>query len=480
MAIVKLPIAGGFYVDESRPISAQECTNLIPRIQNTDAQAQPNLIGTPGLSLYAEALNSQFARGAITQDGLMYTVNGLRLYRIDEGGTVTDLGEIEGPGRVSIASNGTQICIVVPGLKGYIYSVAGGLVEITDVVYTTTLGPSKQVVFKDGYFAHYNGSRYFISSLNDGLVFDALDFGTAEVDPDGITGIHVNRNILYVCGTNTIEPVQNVGGAGFPFQRIEGAVIQKGVTSQFSLAEFSNSFVFIGKGLGENPSIWQFAGSGVAKISTSAIDKILRELTTTQLAAAFVTTYASRGGFFVTFHLFERSFTFDSTASAALKKPVWHERKSKNSEGVLINWRVADIVDAYGLTLVTDRVNGNIGILDDDVYTEYGTTVNRVVSGPFLHNQGQRFSIAAMELTCESGVGNTLPPGDNPMIRREFSDDGGFAFSGGLDRALGMAGQHKVRQRWYKEGQVTRTRVYRFIVDAPVKVVIIKLEADIK
>lgn len=479
MPIVTLPIGGGFYVDESRPISAQECTNLIPRIQRTDAQAQPNLIGTPGISLFATALNLRFARGAFVQDGLAYTVNGDRFYRIDEDMTVTDLGQIEGVGRVSMDSNGLQICIIVPGFKGYIYSVAGGLVEIIDPVFTTTLGPSQQVVFKDAFFVHFNGNRFFISALNDGTSFDALDFGTAEVDPDGITGIHVNRNVLYVCGNKTIEPFQNVGGAGFPYQRIQGGVVQKGVAAKFSLAEFHNSFVFIGKGFGENPSIWEFSSGGVAKISTSAIDKVLRNLTLGQLSAVFSTTYASRGGFFVNFHLSDRTFTYDTTASEGLGKPVWHERKSKNDFGQLVNWRVSHIIEAYGENLVADSLDGSIGILDDDVFTEYGVSINRVVSGPFLHNQGLRFVVKEMELTCESGVGNTLPPGDDPVIRREFSDDGGFAFSGGLSRTLGKTGQHNVRQRWYKEGQAKRTRVYRFIVDEPVKVVIIKLEADI-
>jgi hypothetical protein len=132
-------------------------------------------------------------------NGIAYSVNGNNLYRINSDETTTDLGTITGTGRVSLADNGLEICIVVPSVAGYIYSVAAGLQIITDTNYTNTLGPSEQVVFKDSYFIHYKNDNnasnkpiFFISNLNDGLTYNALDFGTAEADPDKITGLHVN------------------------------------------------------------------------------------------------------------------------------------------------------------------------------------------------------------------------------------------------------------------------------------------------
>lgn len=485
MPIVNAPITNGFYVDPSKPISAQECANWIVRVHETDAQANPTLIGTPGISLFATATNNKFSRGAFVQTDLAYSVNGDRLYRINSDGTVADLGEIQGSGRVSMASNGNQLCIVVPGAKGYIYTVSGGLAEITDTVYTTTLGPSQQVVYKDGYFIHFNNRAttpsaiFFISALNDGTTYNALDFASAEVDPDKITGIHVNRNVLYVGGTNTIEPVQNIGGDAFPFQRIEGAVIQKGVLAKFSLVDFAGSFVFVGSGLSEQPAVWQYTGGGVSRISTGAIDEVLRKMTSTQLSAIYATTYASRGGFFVNFHLNDRTFTYDASSSSAIGRPIWHERKSKNSSGELVNWRVNNIIDAYGFNLVTDSTSGRVGKLDDDVYTEYGDTINRAISGAFLQNQGEKFIVKQIELTCESGVGNIVSPGDDPEISRFFSDDGGVTFSGGSARKLGKQGEYWKRQIWMREGQVRRTRVYKFVHDSPVRAVIIKLECEV-
>lgn len=487
MARITLPIATGFYEDRSKPIAAQECRNWIPQIPQTNAYSNAQLIGTPGIELRSLA-GSAAARGAHVLNGVAYTVNGTGLYRENNDGTTTLLGSIAGVGRVSMADNGTQLCIVVPGVTGYIFTASPDtLTEITDVEFTTNIGPSQQVVYKDGYFIHFNnqsasgtGVVFFISNLNNGLVYDPLDFGSAEVDPDQITGIHVNKNILYVTGEITNEPFQNIGGVGFPFQRIPGAVIQKGVKAKFSLVDFDNGFAFVGGGLNELPAVWIGSGSSVRKISTSAIDNVIRNQTDQQLQETYCTTYADDGGFFLNVHLSEKTFSYDSLASQLAQRPIWHERSSKNSDGELVNWRVNNIIDAYGKIIVTDNQSGRIGNLDGDVFSEYGRSITRVVATTPFNNQGERVTVSEMELTCESGVGNIVDPGSDPVVIRDFSDDGGRTFGNSTDRKLGKQGEYRKRQIWRREGQFNTSRVYRFTFPDPVKATIIKLEADIQ
>ena len=476
---MELPIATGFYEDASKPIAAQECANWIPQIPDTNALSQAQLITTPGISLHTNTGNKS-ARGEHEMGGLAYTVNGTTLFRINSDGTNTSLGSIVGSGKVSIADNGTQMCIVVPSSTGYIYTVAGGLVTISDTDFTTSLGPSQQVVFKDGYFIHFNNTSaassqaiFFISNLNDGLVYDPLDFGTAEIDPDAITNLHVNRNQLYVGGRVTNEPFQNIGGDGFPFQRIPGAVVQKGIRAKFSVVDFDNSFVFVGGGENEAPAIWRFTGGGANKISTAAIENIIQQSTEDEVSNIFASVYAENGGFFVNFHLASRTFTYNAATQS------WHERKSKDSFGQVTNWRVSGIVTAYGKTLVTDNQSGNVGVLDRDVFTEYGVTINRVVSTMPFQAQGKPVDFSDMELTCESGTANITGAGSDPHISRSFSDDGGFTFGNETARSLGKQGEYKMRQIWKREGQSERFRVYRFIHDEPIKASIIKLEANV-
>lgn len=481
----EFPIANGFYVDDSRPIASQECVNWIPQIPQAQGLSRAQLIGTPGITQFATA-DVKPSRGSHVMNGIAYTVNNTTLYRINSDGTTTNLGTITGSIRISIADNGVQMCIVVPGSTAYIYTVSGGLVTITDSDFTTTLGPSQQVKFVDGYFVHYNNNAaastspiIFVSNLKDGTAYDALDFGTAEADPDDISGIHVNRNQLYVGGSQTIEPFANIGGADFPFQRIQGGLIAKGVKAKLSLIDFDNGFAFVGGGLNEQPSVWKYTGSSGQKISTAAIDNLIQNLTESEQTDIYCTTYGEDGGNFLNIHLKERVFTFDANASALSGTPVWHERKSKDSFGRLIKWRVNSILNAYGKTLVTDDQDGRIGVMSRHTYTEYDDSINRVFSTTPFAAEGENLTIAEMELTCESGVGNITGDGSDPYISRSYSDDGGFTFGNETSRSLGKQGEYNKRQIWRREGQTPRYRVYRFTHDVPVKPVIIKLEADI-
>lgn len=500
----EFPIADGFYEDASKPIASQECVNWIPQVPQAAALSRAQLIGTPGITQFAIAGDS-FSRGRHVMNGIAYSVSGNLLYRVNSDGTTDSIGAITGSSKVSIADNGVQMCIVVPGSTAYIYTEDGGLVTITDTDFTTTLGPSQQVVFVDGYFVHFNNDAaastspiFFISALKDGTSYDALDFGTAEADPDDITGIHVSRNQLYIGGGKTIEPFANVGGAGFPFQRISGGVVPKGVKAKFSMVDFDDSYVFVGGGLNEQPAVWKFTGSSGQKISSAAIDNIIQQLSDAEQEGIFCTVYGENGGFFLNVHIRDRVLSFDSAASALSGRPVWHERKSKDADGNDIIWRVNGIINAYGKTLVTDNQSGQIGALDRKVYTEYDQNITRTFSIMPFQSEGENITVSELELTCESGVGleekqqNTFPIrfpyifGDdsligssNPHITRSYSDDGGITFGNETSRALGKQGERNKRQIWRRDGQLRRYRVYRFSMSDPVKPVVIKLEADL-
>jgi len=500
----ELPIATGFYEDPKKPIAAQECTNFIPQVPQTQAWSSAQLISTPGIDSFANVSDSS-CRGFHEMEDIAYSVNGTTLYRINEDGSTTSLGTITGTGRVSMDDNGVELCIIVPSSVGYIYSVAGGLVTITDTDFNTTLGPSEHVVEKDGYFVHYNNNSaaslrpvFFISNLNNGLAYDALDFDDGH-GFDEITGIHDNRNLLYVSGKKSMSPYQNVGGDGFPFLYVSGSVIQKGNRAKHSMTDFDNTFVSVAGGKNERPAIWRFSGASSQKISTSAIDYAMQNLTDNETKEIFTTVYAEDGNYFVSFHMKGRVFTYDATSSALRGSPTWHERKSKDSEGRAVAWRVNAIVTAYGKTLVSDSQDGRIGALNKDTYTEYGEYVTRVVTTIPFHNQNERVKVSTIELTCLSGVGleekqksafplqfpyvfgdDDLIDGVDPVVLMQFSDDGGYNFSNGTARKLGRQGEYKKRQRWRRQGQFSNSRIYKFIFSEPVDAGIIKLAADFR
>jgi len=483
MATTPLPIAGGFYESDSLPISAQECTNWFPNLPQTAALSQETLFGTPGKSLLAPGEGVREAnRGADVLAGIPYFVNGNVLYRLNR--TVTDmletfdvtaLGTIEGTGRVSMANNGTQICIMVPGGKGYIFVTAPDtLTEITDLDFRANGNP-QSVVFVDGYFAFNTDTKKFIiSALNDGLAYNALDFSSAESDPDIISALVVYNNQLFVAGSETTEAQQNIGGADFPFQRT-GLFSDIGVDAPFSVVKTTGAFMFIGSGKNGSASIWEWRGNAPRKISTTAIDSLLQKFTVEEIEAAFAWSYAQKGGFFVGFTLPTTTLVYDTITER------WHERKSQivDFKGTTqtVRDRINSVVSAYGRVLVGDSQDGRIGSLDPSVFKEYGADIIRPVATQPFQNNMRAFSVASLELTVESGVGNADVP--DPKVRLEISRDGGKTYGHSRTRRLGKIGEYEHRAIWWKLGRIPRFAIFRFTVSDAVKPVIIQLTADI-
>ena len=80
MPVIQLPIANGFYMSDSLPISAQECTNFYPNIPQAPALSQETLLGTPGTveigNTGVVADRKQANRGAHVMGPIPYFVNG--------------------------------------------------------------------------------------------------------------------------------------------------------------------------------------------------------------------------------------------------------------------------------------------------------------------------------------------------------------------------------------------------------------------
>ena len=202
MARISIPIPLGFYTSESLPFSAQRCVNWIPVIPESQSLNNRALFQAPGLKEFADGLVPG-GRGGQEMKGVPYFINGNSLISVSSIGVITNHGTIPGSGRVSLANNGQFLVIVIPGVSAFVFdNVASTITQITDVDFIL----SDTVVFKDGFFVFSasDGSSFFHSELNDPFSFDALDFGSAEINPDRIVALHVNHNELFVTGSETI------------------------------------------------------------------------------------------------------------------------------------------------------------------------------------------------------------------------------------------------------------------------------------
>jgi hypothetical protein len=481
--MINIPLDGK-YKSDSLTISNQLNVNCYLNIPQTQSFSQANLFGTAGITeLSTTGVIRQVNRGSHVKAGKPYFLNGETLYRQDlatvngvEVFTSVALGVIAGTGRVSMADNGTQLMVLVPGGSGYIINEEAGTVfqEITAAGFTAN-GTPQYVEFVDSFFIVTTDTKKFIKSdPNDGLVWNALDFGSAESDPDNIVSLIVNKNRLYIAGSETIEEFQNVGSGGFPFQRT-GMFIPKGVFAPLSMINIGDSFMWIGGGTNEGASIWQLNGSSAVKISNTAIDSQIQKFSQSDTSSAFAYSFSQNGQFFV-------GFTFPKlTIEYNIVTGKWNERRSQivNSKDATesIRWRVNSLVTAYGRIIVFDSRDGRIGELNEQTYTEYGKSIIRKFSTFTIFNDESSFSIPEIELTMESGVGNAAQP--NPEIRLSTSTDA-KKFNNPIGRYVGSEGETGKRQIWARLGRFPRMCVCLFEFSDPCKFAVLRLGMRIK
>lgn len=477
-----LPFTNGFYTSTVLPISHQRCLNLYPSIPTAPALSDAQLLFTPGISEIANTGNTlENNRGSHVKNKIPYIVNGNSLYRINKITTriagvpvvsydTTTLGTVEGVGRVSIADNGTQLMVLVPGGKGYIYNEDAGtpFQEITDADFTAN-GEPQIVVFVDSYFLVTTDSKKFIiSAPNDGLSWNALAFGTAESDPDIIVAPIVLNNTVYLLGSETTEGFQNVPSAGaMPFIR-NNVIIDKGCRAPFSLVKSNSSFFMIGSGTDEAPAVWQFIGNSYRKKSTEAIEQLLATYTDEEIDGIYALSYSESGSYFITFTLPDRTLCFDVITER------WHERVSiEDSKD--IPWRVSSIITAYGIVIVGDSIDGRVGQMSLDYIKEYDSNIIRLFTTQPFSNQGNELVVKMLELTVESGSGNAEIP--NPVVSLSISNDA-KVFINERTRPMGKVGEYGRRVIWYRNGRCDRFVVFQFRLSEPVKSAFIKLEFE--
>lgn len=449
-----VPFAVQSYQARALPFSAQRCVNFFAEAApDRNAETPVVVYNAPGLKSFATGLAGA-VRGAHVMDDILYVVAGSTLYSVDSAGTETSLGQINtSVGLVGMAANRAdpqELCIV-DGTDGWTYDTSNGLVEITDGDFK----PADTVAFQDGYFI-FNRSgtaEFFISNLDDGQSYTATDFAEAESNADAVVAVVSNQQRVYVFKETVTEVYYNSGNADFPFQRIAGGVIDRGLAAPFAVADDDNTLLWVG----DDRIVYRDTGGAPQRVSTHAIEEQLREMSDISDAYCFFVSISGHKFLHVIFPTGQKCFVLD------LATMLWHERESLGAR----YFRVSACVRAYDKHLVGDAFQGRIGEFDMDTFTEFGDTLQGVMTGPPMSAGRKRLFHSVLEMEIESGVGTTT--GGTPQLWLEWSDDGGRTWSARKPaRSMGKIGEYRQRLRWWRLGSA-RERIYRLTVADPVK-----------
>lgn len=303
--------------------------------------------------------------------------------------------------------------------------------------------------------------QWFISALYDSATIDPLQFASAQAQPDPLYRALVINREVWLFGAKTIEPWFNAGLSPFPFQRISGAVMNRGTGAPLSPCEVNGMACW----LGDDLIVYAAQGYQPQRISNPAIEEFIRRFANDPNVGvfdAFGMTYTQAGHTFyvLTFPRARYTFVYDFSTQ------VWHERRSGTQIDHAI-WNVTCLT-TWGPTVYAGYVDGRVGILDLDTFTEFGEPIRSAGTTPPLYNDGNRATMSVLELECELGVGLSSGQGEDPTVMLRYSDDGGATWSNQRDMSIGRTGQRIDRALARRLGMF-RQRTYEFSVSDPVK-----------
>lgn len=417
----------------------EKLINLMP-VKSSGGKYPFKLVATPGKLLFA-SLPTFPVIGLFNANGRAFAATPSNLYEIASSGSYTDRGLWTMSNRVSFAYNGTNL-VMVDGVVGWVFNTSTNtLTQITDPDFY----PSSTVAYQDGYFVFPRDGtgQYFFSSLL-GTDFDALDFKTAEANPDNLVTLISDHRELFLFGTDTTEVAYTTASEGV-FQRNESAFVEKGCAAKYSVAKMNNSVYFVGNDL----IVYEMRGYTPVRISSHQIEVDLQDIT---LDECFAYTYHEEGQLFYVLTIPPRMKTW---VFEALTR-TWHQRKTESSGRDLSNCSMF----FANKTIVGDFQSGNLYILSRSYYGEAGQHFVKTVALPAITNNREYMSISSLEFDVKRAVGLPTGADQDPKAWLRYSKDGGRTWKTHPTLAsLGELGEYFTRVKFNRFG---RSREFDF------------------
>jgi len=462
---MQIPILNGIYTDEVANFRSSYPVNMIP-VPKEQGISKGYL--RPADGLVSNGTGPGVSRGGINWNGVCYRVMGTKLISIARDGTYTELGDVGGSSQVTFTYSFDRLAIASNG--NLFYWNGSTLTQVTD----PDLGTVLDVEWIDGYFMTTDGDALVVTELSDPTQVNPFKYGSSEVDPDPIVALIKIRDEMYAVNRNTIEVFDNVGGEFFPFQRIDGAQIQKGAVGTHAVCEFAESLAFIGGGRNEAPGVYIGTNSNAVKISTREVDEILEGFSEETLSQAILESKNGKSHEHLWVRLQDRTFVYDLVASQSLGEPVWFQLTSSITG--FTGYRGKDLVWCYERWLVGDSDSSNYGYLDDSVATHFGNKVRWEFGTSIAYNESKGLIFHDLELVCLTG---RVAFGVDPKISTSYSLDG-ITWSQDKYISSGTTGDRGKRLLWLQQGAMRNWRLQRFRGDSDSFISVARLEARIE
>lgn len=419
-----------------------------------------------GLGSFATLTDGGAVRAMLDLDAYLYVVAGRAIYRVDGTGTggAAPIGGLPSDGHVTMARNrrapNPQIAVVCDGIVKIITGIT--VEDFAD----PDLPPATSVFNLAGYFVFTLQDGTFYWSQIDDTGVDALDFATAEANPDGtVIGKPLGQLAVFF-GKQSTEFWALTGD-----ERVFGRqhVIDVGCYAAGSVSEIpirtpqvlTASLAFAATDTdGTYSAICVIENMAARTISTPAVDRAVRD--EPDISSITSCSWSDGGHAFYCISGSTFSWCWDSATG------MWHERESYG----LARWKIRSVQQFSGGLIAGDYTSNKLYRMSNTLVSEVDDPLIMTVQMPPVHAFPEGLEFRSLYLDVIPGVG--LASGDayntDPEGMLSWSDDG-IHFTAPRLIKLGKMGETVKRVMTHRLGQTKRGgggRTFRFSASADV------------
>ena len=374
------------------------------------AQSKTELAPVPGLVAFA-TLPASPVRGLWAGDEKLYAVGGSDLFHITSPGVPELLGSVgSATTPVQIAGNGDSL-LVASGSG--IWITGGGIpVKVADGI---------SCVYVDGYYVILWPDRQTIQISTNGSTWDGIDVATKIGTLDPLVHLEIHEGHLWMFGTRTISVWHNSGNADFPFEPIQGAMIEQGTLAPWSVHGIEQSLYWVGSDENGQGRVFRSQGYTPVRISNEAVEYRLRQYIRAGLPALQVDDLITGSGYEENGHTFyvigfpraQACLVYDLTTD------MWHERGGWDGAAWQL-WKGASFhVFTFGRHIVARAgLDGKLYEQNVNYYTEDGTRIRRYRAAPFVQADQQWLFHHYLRLLVKESTASAVP-----VTMRYLNDD---------------------------------------------------------
>lgn len=392
-------------------------------------------------------------------------VSGETLITSKSGGSVSFA-----PGQRVIFCNNDSLVFMAGGGKINYVDTLGLVFEITDPDAPTTV---THVVFLDGYLLAITGdsNKFYWSNVSDNTNWSALNFASAEGNPDIIQAMHVVQRQLYLLGTVTTEIWENDGTT--PFSRIPGGLIQIGCIAKYSPIIRGNSLIW----LSHTRQFVEFTGTNIKFLSS----RYEKEIANFAVVSDCIGGYVLKDG--QEYYIFQ----FPSEGRTLVYNPNiddWSEWANWNSSSM--SWVPYDFRSSVydiqtGKTFIGKEDAALIACLSSDSQVDLtsGSTSRPFKffrrTGFISHGNNKIKRVESLRFRAKRG--NETNP-DNPTLMLRYRNDGSSQWSNIREIDLGSIGETPHHIELYRLGTF-KSRQYEISATDSVPIVLSNAEIEV-